>query len=158
MSFSSDRKDVERFFNLTGASNIHCSFCFPHIFLTMSVFLTGCCMFRYSALIVGICYLYILVYLVRIHILSHFTSLFYLLWHNSVMLSVEGYIPQSQVLVSDCPFSISPVKYPDPFNPVRTQCTLCFRMGPAGNWLPFYWMSNLAHFSSKIQKLLLVYA
>ena len=30
-------------------------------------------------------------------------------------------------------------------------------MGPAGNWLPIYWMSNLAHFSLKIQELLLVY-
>ena len=40
----------------------------------------------------------------------------------------------------------------------RTQCTLCFRMDPAGNWLPIYWVSNPAHFSIKIQNLLLVYS
>ena len=31
-------------------------------------------------------------------------------------------------------------------------------MGPVGNWLPIYWMSCIAHFSIKIQKLLLVYS
>ena len=43
-------------------------------------------------------------------------------------------------------------------SPAGTQCTLCFHMGPVGNWLPIYWMSKLTHFSIKIQKLLLAYS
>ena len=46
----------------------------------------------------------------------------------------------------------------DDASPAGTQCTLCFLIGPVCNWLPIYELSNLVHFTIKIQKLLTVYS
>ena len=43
-------------------------------------------------------------------------------------------------------------------SPTGTQYMLCFLIGPVCNWLPIYEMSNLVHFTIKIQKLLTVYS